>query len=57
MAMVTGAKLPSHTIAYCDNNVDSRSRNLTSDGGPTITLEDPFAHSRQPSEQASPLIR
>lgn len=39
-------------IVYHDDNVNSRSRNLAGDGGPTVTLEDPFAHSRQPSEHA-----
>jgi len=40
-----------------DDNVDSCSWSLGGNGGPTMTLEDPFAHLRQPSEHARKVAR
>jgi hypothetical protein len=40
-----------------DDNVDSYSRNLDGNRGPTMTLEDPFARSSQPSEHARKVAR
>jgi hypothetical protein len=44
-------------ITYPDDNVDSPSRNLAGNGGPIMTPEDPFAHSRQPLEHARKVAR
>ncbi|CZR66097.1 uncharacterized protein PAC_15998 [Phialocephala subalpina] len=44
-------------IAHYNDNVDSRSRNLASDGGPTMTLEDPFVHSCELLEHARKVAR
>jgi hypothetical protein len=45
------------SLTYHDDNIDSYSWNLNGNGGLTITLENPFAQTRQPSEYVSKVAK